>query len=261
MIAVATALAPRVAAATHEERVQMSLEAETVDGLPPPEPAFVVHSCFWWVQPRWTGGSWRDGQELEGLCRWSADRVHGRAGYLLALLVWCALLTQPGLVERLAVSHCPIEFAKLGHEEYQNDAMIAESEPPEEQVSPMARPAQARVVAGSSVRASLSATAASPRSAGDGAALRWELSDGTWVDLLASAPFTAETIDELMEYLRVYEKVLKKRTATVQWAPVATPLQSPVEAPAASSVGLLPEPSDVSSPSAPVPPRPPRQFS
>jgi hypothetical protein len=41
--------------------------------------------------------------------------------------------------------------------------------------------------------------------------IRFELSDGTWVELQTSSPLTAETMDELNDYLSVYAKVLAKK--------------------------------------------------
>jgi hypothetical protein len=46
------------------------------------------------------------------------------------------------------------------------------------------------------------------------AALQVELSDGTLVDVHTSAPLTAETFEELRDYLDVYQKVLQKRART-----------------------------------------------
>lgn len=41
--------------------------------------------------------------------------------------------------------------------------------------------------------------------------IRFELSDGTWVDIQTSSPLTADTMDELNDYLTVYAKVLAKK--------------------------------------------------
>jgi hypothetical protein len=41
--------------------------------------------------------------------------------------------------------------------------------------------------------------------------LRLELSDRTLVDVRASGPLTLETFNELMDYVRIYQTVLKKR--------------------------------------------------
>lgn len=43
--------------------------------------------------------------------------------------------------------------------------------------------------------------------------MRVELSDGTWVALEASAPLTAATAGELLEYVMLYERMLRKRAA------------------------------------------------
>lgn len=60
------------------------------------------------------------------------------------------------------------------------------------------------------------------------AALHVELSDGTTVDIHASGPLNADTLDELKDYIDVYEKVLRKRAAAERAAPHPTGSDEPI---------------------------------
>lgn len=48
---------------------------------------------------------------------------------------------------------------------------------------------------------------------GDRTIMRVELSDGTWVAIEASGPLNATTAEELLEYVMLYERMLRKCAA------------------------------------------------
>jgi hypothetical protein len=55
------------------------------------------------------------------------------------------------------------------------------------------------------------------------APIRVELSDGTSVGIVSSAPMTAETFEELLDYMNVYMKVLRKRASKTKPSTVEDP--------------------------------------
>jgi hypothetical protein len=48
---------------------------------------------------------------------------------------------------------------------------------------------------------------------GESPTMRLPLSNETYVTIVSTAPMTSETVDELIEYLSVYRRVLAKRTS------------------------------------------------
>jgi hypothetical protein len=90
-----------------------------------------------------------------------------------------------------------IRFANLGQDEYSADVEAQ----PETDVKAADLPPPAGVV-----RRSVLPPSSSP-------GIRFELSDGTWVELQTSSPLTADTMEELNDYLKVYAKILAKKKA------------------------------------------------
>ncbi len=94
-----------------------------------------------------------------------------------------------------------VRFAQLDAEGYSSDVPQAAQELPQANVATAEahrqRPAEGRGARAISV----------------------ELSDGTRVSIEPSAPLTAETFDELLEYMAVYQKVLQKRASREEREP------------------------------------------